>query len=168
MDPEVGGDLLDRHPSSRLQGNPHDIVTELFGVRPGHSNILPAHHLFVHEPRQAVRQTGPPVYRRRIPRLRRARALGPDKPLILPAQPARFSDSPRKTEKPLSPPWPEKSPSAQRSSAFAIRLEPYKNGQRRGGSGARTTTAAAIGQAATDNSAITQGAVMATLGMSRK
>jgi hypothetical protein len=34
--------LLDRHPVLTVTGDPHDIVTELSGVGPGHSNILPA------------------------------------------------------------------------------------------------------------------------------
>ena len=42
MNREVGGDLLDRHPVLAVTGDPHDILTELSGVGPGHSNILPA------------------------------------------------------------------------------------------------------------------------------
>ncbi len=61
MDAEIGGDLLDRHPPViAVASHPHDIVTELSGIRPGHRNILPAHtggasqlrsHLFLQQTR---------------------------------------------------------------------------------------------------------------------
>jgi hypothetical protein len=41
--PEIGGDLLDRHTLVAVAGDPHNIVTKLLRVRPGHSDILPAH-----------------------------------------------------------------------------------------------------------------------------
>ena len=44
VDPEVVGDLLDRHAGLAVTGDPHDIVAELPGVGLGHSDILPAHH----------------------------------------------------------------------------------------------------------------------------
>jgi hypothetical protein len=31
MNPEIGGDLLDRHPAITVTGDPHDVVTELTG-----------------------------------------------------------------------------------------------------------------------------------------
>jgi hypothetical protein len=42
MDPEIGGDLLDRHTVITAANNPDDVVTELSGVGLGHRNILPA------------------------------------------------------------------------------------------------------------------------------
>ncbi|BCP08047.1 hypothetical protein MINTM020_01450 [Mycobacterium paraintracellulare] len=58
MDTEIGGDLLDRHPVITVAGHTHDIVAELTGVGPGHTDILPARpsrasqlrcHLFVQQ-----------------------------------------------------------------------------------------------------------------------
>ena len=54
----ISGDLLDRHTVIVVTSHPHNIVTELSGVRPGHKDILPAHpsrasqlrcHLFVQQ-----------------------------------------------------------------------------------------------------------------------
>ena len=42
MHPEIGGDLLDRHPVFTVAGDPNNVVTELLGIRPCHSDILPA------------------------------------------------------------------------------------------------------------------------------
>lgn len=39
---EISGDLLDRHTVIAVASDPHDIVAELAGVRPGHKDILPA------------------------------------------------------------------------------------------------------------------------------
>ncbi|BCP14251.1 hypothetical protein MINTM021_11600 [Mycobacterium paraintracellulare] len=43
MHPEIGGYLLDRHTVLTIAGDPHDIVTELLGIRPCHGDILSAH-----------------------------------------------------------------------------------------------------------------------------
>ncbi|MGJ6127251.1 transposase [Mycolicibacterium sp. Y3] len=40
---EIRGDLLDRHAIIAVAGDPHDVVAELTGVRPRHTDILPAH-----------------------------------------------------------------------------------------------------------------------------
>ncbi|QIV85338.1 hypothetical protein EXE63_15195 [Mycolicibacterium frederiksbergense] len=54
----MSGDLFDRHTVIAVAGHADDIVTELTGVRPGHTDILPAHpsrasqlrcHLFVQQ-----------------------------------------------------------------------------------------------------------------------
>ena len=42
VDPEVLGDLLNRHARFTVTSDPHDIVAELTGIGLGHSNILPA------------------------------------------------------------------------------------------------------------------------------
>src|SRR5690606_34364521 len=42
MDPEVLGDLCQRHTGTTVPGDPHDVLTKLTGIGPGHSNILPA------------------------------------------------------------------------------------------------------------------------------
>jgi hypothetical protein len=42
MDPEIGGDLLEHHTVLANTGDPDNIVTELSGIGPGHSDILPA------------------------------------------------------------------------------------------------------------------------------
>src|SRR5690606_37616659 len=42
MDPEVLGDLRQRHTGTTVPGDPHDVLTKLTGIGPGHSNILPA------------------------------------------------------------------------------------------------------------------------------
>jgi hypothetical protein len=58
VDPEIGSDLLDRYAAIAVMGDPHDIITELTGLRPRHSDILPASptrashlscHLFVQQ-----------------------------------------------------------------------------------------------------------------------
>ncbi len=44
MNPEIGGNLLERHTVIAITGDPHNVVTELTGIRPSHSDILPAAH----------------------------------------------------------------------------------------------------------------------------
>jgi hypothetical protein len=60
---EIGGDLLDGHTVVAVAGDPHDIVAELTGIRPCHSDILSACppwasdlrcHLFVQQTRVFV------------------------------------------------------------------------------------------------------------------
>jgi hypothetical protein len=48
MDPEVGSDLLQRHPGSATSSDSHDVLTELSRKRSRHNDILSAH-----PPRQA-------------------------------------------------------------------------------------------------------------------
>jgi hypothetical protein len=42
MDPEVPGDVLDPHVRSALARGTHDVFAKLFGIAPGHCDILPA------------------------------------------------------------------------------------------------------------------------------
>jgi hypothetical protein len=60
VDPEISGDLLEGHAIVTVAGDPHDVVTELAWIRPGHNDILPAHppwasqlrcHLFTQQTR---------------------------------------------------------------------------------------------------------------------
>ncbi|WP_241178778.1 restriction endonuclease [Mycobacterium sp. P7213] len=43
MHPEIVGDRLDGHPGIAVAGDPDNVVTELFRIRPGYNDILPAH-----------------------------------------------------------------------------------------------------------------------------
>jgi ferredoxin len=43
MNTKIGGDLLDGHTIIAVTSNPHDIVAELTGLGPGHTDILSAH-----------------------------------------------------------------------------------------------------------------------------
>src|SRR3954451_16932950 len=43
MNTKIGGDLLDGHTVIAVTGDADDIIAELTGVGPGHTDILPAH-----------------------------------------------------------------------------------------------------------------------------
>jgi hypothetical protein len=49
MHPEISGDLLECHPVLTTAGDPHDIVAELLGIGPCHSDILSAHPTWASE-----------------------------------------------------------------------------------------------------------------------
>lgn len=42
MNPEVAGDLRQRHTRTTVPGDPHNVLTELSGIGLGHCNIFPA------------------------------------------------------------------------------------------------------------------------------
>src|SRR5690606_1629475 len=60
MDPEVLGDLCQRHTGTTVPGDPHDVLTKLTGIGPGHSNILPACSASKRSEMSQIRAAAPP------------------------------------------------------------------------------------------------------------
>src|SRR5690606_32729313 len=63
MDPEVLGDLCQRHTGTTVPGDPHDVLTKLTGIGPGHSNILPACSASKRSEMSQIRAAAPTIFR---------------------------------------------------------------------------------------------------------